>query len=110
MIKLKPCPFCGSTSVEYFEERIFIMNNASLIGVKCNNCGAAVMTADKERCPNDVFEMWNRRSSTNIILCTDCRYFDSYPVDHTDGKCTRFHGLVCYDDFCSDAEEKEETE
>ena len=106
MAELKPCPFCGSKSVEYFEERIFIMGNASLIGVKCNNCGCAVMTADKEHCPNDVFEMWSRRSSTNIILCTNCRYFDSYPIDHTEGKCIRSGRMCQWDDFCSDAEEK----
>lgn len=60
MRKLKPCPFCGEEA-EYFEERIFIMNNAFLMGVKCINCGGAYMTSDKDLCPNDVYKAWNRR-------------------------------------------------
>lgn len=59
---------------------------------------------------NDNNELCFSKSVQKLIRCADCRFFDSYPVDHTDGKCTRFHGMVCYDDFCSDAEEKEETE
>lgn len=60
---------------------------------------------------NDRKELcFKSKSVQKLIRCTDCRFFDSYPVDHTDGKCTRFHGLVTYEDFCSDAEEKEETE
>lgn len=61
MTELKPCPFCGGEAT-YFEERIFIMNNAFIQGVKCKKCGGAYMDADKEKCPNDVFEKWNRRT------------------------------------------------
>ena len=61
MIELKPCPFCGGNA-EYFEERIFIMNNAFLMGVKCKNCGGAYFDANKNHCPNDVFKTWNRRT------------------------------------------------
>lgn len=61
MIELKPCPFCGGEA-EYFEERIYIMNNAFLMGVKCKDCGGAYMDADKKKCPNDMFRAWNRRT------------------------------------------------
>jgi Lar family restriction alleviation protein len=61
MIKLKPCPFCGREEVGYFEERVRIMNNAFLMGVKCAKCGGAYMTSDIHLCPNDVFKAWNRR-------------------------------------------------
>lgn len=60
MIKLKPCPFCGGEG-EYFEERIFIMNNAFLMGVKCKKCGGAYMDANEDHCPNDVYKAWNQR-------------------------------------------------
>lgn len=65
-IKLKPCPFCGGAA-QFFEERIFIMGNASLIGVKCTKCGGAYMTSDKDKCPNDVFKAWNQRAGEVTI-------------------------------------------
>ena len=61
MIELKPCPFCGGEA-EYFDERIYIMNNAFLMGVKCKKCGGAIFDSDKAHCPNDVFNAWNRRA------------------------------------------------
>ena len=60
MIELKPCPFCGG-SAEYFDERVRIMGNAFLMGVKCKVCGGAYMTSDKSLCPNDVYKAWNAR-------------------------------------------------
>lgn len=60
MAKLNPCPFCGGEA-EYFEERIFIMGNASMIGVKCKNCGGAYIDSNKNHCPNYVFAAWNKR-------------------------------------------------
>ena len=46
------------------------------------------------------------RSVEKLIRCGGCRFFDSYPMEHTEGKCTRLGRLCCDDDFCSDAEEK----
>ena len=60
MIDLKPCPFCGGEA-EYFDERIIIFNNAFLMGIKCAQCGGAILDNDKSHCPNDVFRAWNRR-------------------------------------------------
>lgn len=66
MIELKPCPFCGGEA-EYFEERIFIMNNAFLMGVKCKECGGAYMDSNIKHCPNDVFKKWNTRSGETVV-------------------------------------------
>lgn len=60
MTKLRQCPFCGGEA-EYFEERIRIMGNAFLMGVKCTRCGGAYMTSDEKLCPNDVYKAWNTR-------------------------------------------------
>lgn len=63
MIDLKPCPFCGTevTASDFFEERIFIMNNAFMMGIKCGKCGGGIIDANKDHCPNDVFRAWNKR-------------------------------------------------
>ena len=61
MDELKPCPFCGSEDVWYFEERLHIMGNAYLMGVKCRNCGGAWISSDKRKCTNDAVRAWNRR-------------------------------------------------
>ena len=47
-------------------------------------------------------------SVEKLIRCGGCRFFDSYPMEHTEGKCTRLGRMCCYDDFCSDAEEKDD--
>lgn len=60
MDDLKSCPFCGGEA-EYFSERIFIMNNAFLMGIKCKSCGGAVIDSNKKHCPNDVVRAWNKR-------------------------------------------------
>lgn len=62
--ELKPCPFCGSTEVQYFGERIYSIPliNVSWDGIKCMKCGAAYINTDKTKCPNDICEAWNRRA------------------------------------------------
>ena len=60
--KLKPCPLCGGEA-EYYEERIYRVPFMNLWwnGVKCVECGCAIVNADKSKCPNDVMKLWNRR-------------------------------------------------
>ena len=58
--ELDKCPFCGGRAGAY-EERLFIMGNASMKIVKCENCGGAYIDDNKEHCLNDVIDGWNRR-------------------------------------------------
>lgn len=60
--ELKPCPFCGGKA-EYFEERIYFVpfRNVPWKGVRCTNCGCVIIDTDKNKCPNDVMNIWNRR-------------------------------------------------
>lgn len=60
MDELKPCPFCGSKSVGYFDESLSIVNCFYLKGIKCDNCGGAIIVSDPYTCADDVIEKWNR--------------------------------------------------
>lgn len=56
---------------------------------------------------NDRKELcFKSRSVEKLIRCGGCRFFDSYPMEHTEGKCTRLGRMCQWDDYCSDAEEK----
>lgn len=56
MTELKPCPFCGSTSVEIrFDER-----DCSYI--QCLICDALVSTGVFESSYEDIVKLWNSRS------------------------------------------------
>lgn len=62
MIKLKPCPFCGSKLVNYSRGII----GAPIVYMKCGNpeCGV-VVSFDNDAChllPEKALTMWNRRA------------------------------------------------
>lgn len=71
-MKIKPCPFCGGEA-EYFEERVFIMNNAFLMGIKCKNCGGAYITSNPHKCPLDVEDGWNTRQEATTVYGYDIK-------------------------------------
>ena len=58
--EFKPCPFCGSTSIEYFQEYQTEFTK-SFLCVKCNNCGARIVDFEKQHCLNDAINLWNTR-------------------------------------------------
>ncbi len=52
---LKPCPFCGSTSVEIrYDER-------DCCHIQCLICDALVSTGTFESSYEEIVELWNRR-------------------------------------------------
>ena len=58
MVKIKPCPFCGSTDVEIQAGRSDISKDFELFNVECLSCNGK----GGER--NDItraIECWNRR-------------------------------------------------
>lgn len=59
-IKLKPCPFCGGTDLDYY------VDNFVSTYVECNSCGVKVQGAyNSERGEKEADELWNRRANTN---------------------------------------------
>ncbi len=59
MMKIKPCPFCGSTEIDYG------ICNGTLRGfgyVQCENCGAEIVEATKRKNADTAIEAWNRRA------------------------------------------------
>ena len=53
---LRPCPFCGSKSVEAFSTPM------GTHGVRCYNCGADVMFFGADGTEAKTREAWNRRA------------------------------------------------
>lgn len=41
-----------------------------------------------------------------VVRCKDCKFYTPYEVDSTEGMCKKTN-LVCYDDYCSSAERKD---
>ena len=59
MDKLKPCPFCGSTEID------FGIGTGTLRGfgyVQCENCGAEIREVTKCKNADTAIEAWNRRA------------------------------------------------
>lgn len=50
-VELKPCPFCGSTSVEMMQ----------LSGIVCWDCGLSVATLNSAASKDMLAERYNRR-------------------------------------------------
>ena len=64
MEKLKPCPFCGSESVEICEEQGIYGMEYSI--VYCHNCEAIMGNGAVDRIDTQaIIEAWNRRTHGN---------------------------------------------
>ncbi len=56
--ELKPCPFCGSTELDY---GIYTGTLRGFTYIECENCGAEMKATDKNGY-RDVVKAWNRRT------------------------------------------------
>lgn len=56
---LKPCPFCGSTSIEKTEK--YVNGSLSLSFIQCSECLAAVSYSN-DACMSSAIEIWNTRA------------------------------------------------
>ena len=75
-IKLKPCPFCGSTKLKIESKRTFNYNKRHCsVTVRCMKCYARSPVVginldknqhnERELCESQVKEAWNRRIGVN---------------------------------------------
>lgn len=55
-IKLKPCPFCGNTDLDYYVD-CFVSTY-----VECKICGVKVQGAYNSVGKKEADELWNRRA------------------------------------------------
>lgn len=53
-IGVKPCPFCGSTNIDFYEA------DFGRDVVKCDDCNANIFAENGYL--EDAFELWNRRA------------------------------------------------
>lgn len=60
MAELKPCPFCGSLSIEirYYDPFGGYQGNCGVYRVRCLDCGAELSKNTKPRAK----DAWNRRA------------------------------------------------
>ena len=58
-MKLKPCPFCGSTDIDTYETDTGIMGLRGYHYVMCGDCYAETSKMDKKQ---DAVKLWNRRA------------------------------------------------
>ena len=59
MNKLKPCPFCGSTDIDY---GVYTGTMRGFDYVQCQECGAEIHAAEGKEYLKEVIERWNRRA------------------------------------------------
>lgn len=59
MIKLKPCPFCGSDMVAFFPDEEQPYENTTTGFIWCRDCG---FSSDSYYSEAQVAEKWNRRA------------------------------------------------
>ncbi len=58
MTELKPCPFCGSTDIDY---GICTGTMRGFGYVQCENCGAEIREVKKCKTADTAIAAWNRR-------------------------------------------------
>ena len=58
-VKLKQCPFCGSTT-HYYKDYM----SANLWLVQCENCGVSTLHNNKSK--SDAKKIWNNRVNENV--------------------------------------------
>lgn len=69
---LKPCPFCGSTNIDWFASFSDPTTNENIINVECINCGAQGASRRGEK---NAIAAWNRRgydvTADDTVATTD---------------------------------------
>ena len=59
-IGVKPCPFCGSTNIDFYETDFGRYGEPYYCVVKCDDCNANIFAESGYL--EDAFELWNRRA------------------------------------------------
>lgn len=78
MSDLKPCPFCGSTDILYFDNSGYTIGPSLSYGMFCTGCGAHTELHDTL---DEAIKAWNRRVNdygdpiTEIVRCRDCKWY-----------------------------------
>lgn len=96
---LKPCPFCGSANVEYYND------SEVRTYVACCDCGASI---DSQYSSHDVVEAWNRRvfgNAPSVPRPIPVPQYPSVPVSTLCKVCGidfagKAWGYVCYHSNC----------
>ncbi len=123
-IKLKNCPFCGSSRLKLVKKNIsYKEKKAYVASIRCNCCNArggtvlnlTIPYAVKEDVENEAIQRWNRRSD-DLIRCKDCKYLQKQSYENF-GKesyirygCKYFCDEVHLDGFCSSAVRRSEND
>ena len=74
-IKLKPCPFCGS-SVRFDKAYSYFRDSV----IYCDNCDMIFTLDDCQSSDDEICEAWNRRATRHahwIKIGEDCRGYSS---------------------------------
>lgn len=58
--KIKPCPFCGGTDIEYYETDFGRADEPYSYIIRCNGCNANVYAESGEY--EDAITLWNKRT------------------------------------------------
>lgn len=66
--KLKPCPYCGSTQVDFFASFGDIDTNQNYMNVECISCGAQGSTKKGEE---QAIAAWNNRAVAQSNINTE---------------------------------------
>ena len=80
--KLKPCPFCGSSNVDWFRSFGDPSTNENIVNVQCINCGAQGASKLGEK---NAIDVWNKRAGSGAInsemltIISNMAECDSYP-------------------------------
>lgn len=61
MCEVKPCPFCGSTEIEY--KPTYCVGGESHGVMRCLECGCTVPTSEFGKHVKEPYTEWNRRTS-----------------------------------------------
>lgn len=120
--ELKPCPFCGSTSlkIESKHHGTHYYSGTHSATVRCNKChargGTASCKVEKGKYSADreteqrAIEAWNRRADRAPTRCKECKHYKAYskPIEDFDGFCVARECETDETEFCSYGERRSE--
>lgn len=110
LFPIKPCPFCGSTEIDF---GVCTGVKFGMDYVECDGCGAKIETVHIEGDCNASIKDWNRRTSVNQQAIINAIRTNSYFLKDTDGssiEAISIHDVVKLIEGCETIEESEEQE